>query len=238
VRHRLRQLHTDQSGFSLPELLTSIVIGMIVLMAAAMLFDRAVSGSTQVGERQEATQTGRLGMELISQRLRSQVCLNTTQPVVAGDDNSVTFYSNLTSDPKAIQKRTLRYVASEKRLYEDIVNGAGTYPALTFTGTPTTRELLRPIVQATKKTGSTTVTLPIFRYYKYVANTTTGALQLLGTPLAPADAPEVAMISIAFAALPIHKVERSTDIKDASTFESNVYVRLADPTNPTEGPAC
>jgi len=93
-------------------------------------------------------------------------------------------------------------------------------------------------VQATKTSGSTTVTLPIFRYYKYVAGTTTGALQQLATPLSAVDAPEVAVIRIAFAALPIHKVERSTDIKDATTFESDVYVRLADPTNPTEGPAC
>jgi hypothetical protein len=204
-----------------------------------MLFDRAVSGSTQVGERQEAVQTGRLGMEQITQRLRSQVCLNTTPPVVAGSgDSSVTFYSNLTSDPKATQQRTLRYVDTEKRLYEDVINGTGTYPALTFTGTPTTRQLVRPIVQATKKSGSTTTTLPIFRYYKYVPGTTTGALQQLTTPLAATDAPEVAMISVAFAALPVHKVERTTDIKDATTFENDVYVRLADPTNPTEGPAC
>jgi hypothetical protein len=209
-------------------------------MAAAMLFDRAVSGSTQIGERQEAVQTGRLGMEQITQRLRAQTCLNTTPPVVAGDDNSVTFYSNLTSDPKAIQKRTLRYVAAEKRLYEDVVIGTGTFPALVFTGTTATRQLVRPIVQATKKVGSTTTTLPIFRYWKYVPGTTTGALQQpsLTTPLSAADAPEVAVISVAFAALPVHKVERATDTKDGSTFESDVYVRLADPTNPTEGPAC
>jgi Tfp pilus assembly protein PilW len=238
MRQRLRQLHAEQSGFSLPELLTSIFIGMIVLMAAAMLFDRAVSGSTQIGERQEAVQTGRLGMEQITQRLRSQTCLNTTPPVLAGNDDSVTFYSNLTSDPKAIQKRTLRYVDTEKRLYEDVVNGTGTFPALVFTGTTTTRQLVRPIVEATKKVGSTTTTLPIFRYYKYVAGTTTGALQQLTSPLSATDAPEVAVISVAFAALPVHKVERTTDTKDGSTFESDVYVRLADPTNPTEGPAC
>jgi prepilin-type N-terminal cleavage/methylation domain-containing protein len=51
MRKRLRQLHAEQSGFTLPELLTSILIGMIVLMAAFMLLDRAVSGSAQIADR-------------------------------------------------------------------------------------------------------------------------------------------------------------------------------------------
>jgi prepilin-type N-terminal cleavage/methylation domain-containing protein len=240
MRERLRQLHAEQSGFTLPELLTSIFIGLIVLMAAFMLLDRAVSGSAQIADREDASQRGRVAMEEITQRLRSEVCLGDAQPIVAGTDSSVTFYTNLSSDPNAAQKRTLRYVAAEKRLYEDIYTGTGTFPALTFPASPnTTRELVRPIVQATKKTGSVTTTLPFFRYYKYSTGTTTGDLTLLNTPLSSDDAPDVVMVGVAFRALPIRKVEQtSDDAAFGSTFEGQAYVRLADPTNPTEGPSC
>jgi hypothetical protein len=213
---------------------------MIVLIAAFTLLDRAVSGSTQVAGRQEAVQRGRVAMEQIAQRLRSEVCLGDAQPVLPGStDDSVTFYANLSSNPSSAQKRTLRYVAGEKRLYEDVYNGSGTFPTLTFPASPTKgRELVHPIVQATKKSGSTTITLPIFRYYRYATGTATGALQQLATPLSVDDAPDVVTIGVAFAALPTRKVERTTDIKDATTFESDVYVRLADPTKPAEGPNC
>jgi prepilin-type N-terminal cleavage/methylation domain-containing protein len=240
MRKRLRQLHSDESGFTLPELLTSIVIGLIVLMAAFMLLDRAVTGSAQIADREDASQRGRVAMEEITQRLRSEVCLGDAAPIVSGSDTAVTFYTNLSSDPNAAQKRTLRWVSSEKRLYEDIYTGTGTFPALTFPASPnTTRELVRPIVQATKKSGSTTTTLPIFRYYKYTTGTTTGALTPLNTPLSSADAGDVVMVAIAFRALPIRKVEQaSDDAAFGSTFEGQAYVRLADPSNPSEGPSC
>lgn len=239
MRRRLRQLNSDESGFTLTELLTAMVIGLVVLMAAFMLLDRTVASTARVSDRQEAVQRGRLTMELMTRQLRSQVCLADDTPILAGDDNSVTFYANLSSNPNSAQKRALRYVASEKRIYEDVYTGTGTYPALTFPASPTTsKELLRPVAQADEKVGSTMVTRPIFRYYRYAPATTTGALQQLTSPLTATTAAQVVMINVAFATLPIRKVERTTDVKDATTFASDVYVRLADPTKPTEGPAC
>jgi prepilin-type N-terminal cleavage/methylation domain-containing protein len=236
---RLRQLRSEQSGFSLPELITAMAIGMVVLLAAFMLLDRAVSGSTKLADRQEAVQRGRLAMELVTRQLRSEVCLGAAQPILAGTDDSVTFYANLSSNPNAADKRTLRYVTSEKRLYEDVYTGTGTFPILNFPSTPTrSRELLKPVVPTTEKVGSTMVARPIFRYYKYANGTTTGALQQLSTPLSGLDAPEVVMVNVAFAAVPVRRVERTTDVLDATTFESNVYVRLADPAKPAEGPTC
>ena len=239
MRRRLRRLHSEESGFTLPELLTAIVIGMVVLMAAFMLLDRTVASTARVSDRQEAVQRGRLTMELITRQLRSEVCLADDTPILAGDDNSVTFYANLSSNPNSAQKRALRYVAAEKRIYEDVYTGTGTYPALTFPASPTTsKELLRPVAQADEKVGSTMVPRPIFRYYRYTPGTTTGALQQVTAPLTATTAPTVVMINVAFAALPVKKVERASDVKDGTTFASDVFVRLADPTKPTEGPAC
>ena len=229
------RLHSDQSGFTLPELLTAMVIGMVVLLAAFMLLDRAVSTSAEVSDRQDSAQRGRLAMELVTRELRSQVCLGEGQPITAGNDTSVTFYANLSTNPDSADKRVMRYVASEKRLYEDIYTGTGTFPDLAFAATPTrTRELLRPVQPVVDGT----VTRPMFRYYKYKVGGTPGELEQLASPLSATDAPEVVMIKAAFAALPQRMVERATDVADATTFESDIYVRLADPTQPTEGPRC
>jgi prepilin-type N-terminal cleavage/methylation domain-containing protein len=235
MKSRMNRLRSDESGFTLPELLTAMVIGMVVLLAAFMLLDRAVSTSAKLSDRQDSTQRGRLAMEVVSRELRSQVCLGDGQPIVAGDDNSVTFYANLSSNSNAADKRVLRYVASEKRLYEDVYTGTGTFPDLTFPATPTrTRELLNPLQPVLDGT----VTRPIFRYYKYKVGGTPGELLQLASPLSAVDAPDVVTIKIAFAALPQRKVARTTDVADATTFESDVYVRLADPTQPSEGPRC
>jgi prepilin-type N-terminal cleavage/methylation domain-containing protein len=236
VRARLARLHADESGFTLPELLTAMVIGMVVLLAAFMLLDRTVSTSAELTDRQDSAQRGRVAMEIITRSLRSQVCLGDGQPIAAGSDsNSVTFYANLSSIPDSADQRVIRYVPAEKRLYEDTYVGTGSFPDLTFPASPTrTRELAQP-VQAIVD-GSTP--RAIFRYYRYVSNTTTGALQQLTSPLSTTDAPDVVLIKVGFSVLPQRKVARTTDAVDGTDFETDIDVRLADPTRPAEGPRC
>ncbi len=235
MRERLARVRSDESGFTLPELLTAMAIGMVVLLAAFMLLDRAVSTSSELSDRQDSAQRGRVAMEVISRSLRSQVCLGDLQPITAGNDNSITFYANLSSTSDAADRRVIRYVASEKRLYEDTYVGTGTFPDLIFASTPTrTRELAQPVQPIVDGT----VTRPIFRYYRYVPTTTTGALQQLTSPLSATDAPDVVLIKVGFSALPQRKVERTTDVVDGTDFESDIDVRLADPTRPAEGPRC
>ena len=235
MRRGLRKLHSDESGFTLPELITAMAIGLIVILAAFMLLDRAVSGSSKLVDRQDAAQRGRLAMELMTRQLRSQVCLGDGQPITAGDENGVTFYANLSATADAAEKRTLRWVVAEKALYEDVYTGSGTFPDLTFSGSPTrTRLLVRPVVQA--RDGA--VVRPMFRYYKYRIGGTPGELTQLNSPLSAADAPEVVMIKVAFQSVPTRTIERASDVENATTFESDIYVRLADPTQPAEGPRC
>ena len=235
MSRRLRQLGRDQSGFTLPELITAMAIGMIVLLAAFTLLDKAVSGSTKLSARQDATQRGRLAMEIITRELRSQVCLGDGQPITAGNNDGVTFYANLSTTADSADKRVLRYVAAEKRIYEDIYTGTGAFPDLTFPASPTrTRDLLKPVMPVVDGT----VTRPMFRYYKYKVGGTPGELQQLSSPLSAVDAPDVVMIKVAFQSLPTRVIERDTDVVDGATFESDIYVRLADPTQPAEGPRC
>jgi hypothetical protein len=75
----------------------------------------------------------------------------------------------------------------------------------------------------------------IFRYYGYVNGTTTGQLEQLGAPLIAANLRRVALIKIGFRAF----ADRSlTNDKDSVVLEDDVYVRVATPTTPQDGPAC
>ena len=62
-----------------------------------------------------------------------------------------------------------------------------------------------------------------------------GDLQQLPTPLSVADASLVVMVKISYVALPDRARPQQSE---ASTLLNDVYVRLADPSRPTEGPRC
>jgi prepilin-type N-terminal cleavage/methylation domain-containing protein len=232
-----RRLHSDEGGFTLIELLTAMTIGLIILMAAALLFDTTVSTSNTIADRQEASQQGRLAIELISRDLRSQICLKDNRPITYGDDNSVTFYGDLDSNPDTADRRTIRYVAAEKRIYEDVYRGTGTFPDLVFPGTANqVREIISPVIPIVDGT----VTRPIFRYYKYKIGGTPGELQQLAVPLSATDLKLVVDIKVGFVALPNRTATKNVTKagRDATSLESDVYVRIVDPTKPLDGPRC
>ena len=52
-----------------------MTIGLVLLMAAFLLLDRATAVSQEIANRQDALQRGRGAMEAIVRDLRSQVCL-------------------------------------------------------------------------------------------------------------------------------------------------------------------
>lgn len=236
MHRRLRQLHSDQSGFSLPELLTAMVIGMIVLLAAAFLLDNAVSKSNEIADRQEANQRGRLAMERVTRDLRSQVCLKDQRPITVAEDQQVSFYASLSTNPDTADLRTIRYDAATKKIVQDIVPGVGTFPDLTFPG-PASQNLLLEGAQPAKDLG---VDRPIFEYYGYLATGTAGELQQLqpSPSLSATDRQRIVVIKVAFNTLPTRTLARNTTARDSTTFESDVYVRLADPTKPLDGPRC
>jgi hypothetical protein len=234
----LSRLHREESGFTLVELLTAMSLGIVILMAAFLLIDHATSASNTIAKRQDAVQRGRLAMEQITSELRSQVCLgDQTRPIVSATPNSVTFYGDMSGNGTA-QLRSLTYDTStpaHPRINESVTPGVGVYPQLTFPAAGTrTRPVLEDVIRA--KEGS--ADLPIFRYYTFREGGVAGDLIELVPPangsLAPADASRVVLIKVAFVARP------DTDVKNlaSTTFLSDVYVRIADPSQPKEGPRC
>jgi prepilin-type N-terminal cleavage/methylation domain-containing protein len=229
---RLRRLRSDESGFTLVELLTAITIGTVLLLAAFVTLDRATSASQEIADRQDALQRGRMAMELIVRQLRSQVCLgDETEPITVADDNIVTFYADLSDGSRDVEQRTLRYETSDKTLYQDVYTGIGDYPLLEFPGPPATRVLVggvEPILDNGQPR-------PILRYYAFLEGGAPGELELLDAPLSADDAIRTVMVKVGFVVLPDRKIPNN---RQATTLESDVYVRLADPSRPAEGPRC
>lgn len=229
-----RRPHDDERGFTLIELLVAMSVGLIILFAAFTLLDRSFAASGQIADRTDALQRGRQAMDLMTRELRSQVCVGASNlPMVAGTDNSVTFYADLSDGSKPIQKRTLTWDSAARTITESVVNGAGTYPNLTFTGTSTTATLLEKADRIMD--GSTP--RPVFRYYGYKVGVgvPVGTLEQLAAPLSTADLRRVAVIKIGFRAFPDRKIDND---RNSTVIEDDVYVRVADPNNVAAGPQC
>ncbi len=159
---------SDERGFTLIELLVAMSIGMIVLLGAFMLLDRSFSASGQVADREDALQQGRQSMELMTRQLRSQVCLGKNNtPLVSANDNSVTFYADLTADPQNTKLRTLALNTGTGVLSQTVVSAAsGTYPNLVFAGGATQTTTLQTKVQQIQD-GAPPTARPVFKYYRY-----------------------------------------------------------------------
>lgn len=221
-----------EAGFALTELLVAMSVGLVVLLAAFLLLDRAQSASSEISDRQDAVQRGRQAMENLTRQIRSQVCLgNTTEPITYGSPNQVTFYADLTDGSKNVERRNIIYDPTAKTIREEVFPGIGDYPDLTFAATPTESRVI-----LSKVTLVSDPATPFLRYYAYDPGGAPGALRALATPLSATDAPLVVMVKMAFVVLPDRALPARE--RDATTFYNDVYVRLANPTVPTEGPRC
>jgi type II secretory pathway pseudopilin PulG len=228
-----RRLHSDASGFTLIELLTAMALGMILLLAALLLLDHSTTMAKRISDRQDAVQRGRQAMELIVRDLRSQVCLgDETEPITVAENNKVTFYADLSDGTTDVQQRTIRYDTATKALFEDIHVGTGTYPDLVYPAAPTQSRLLLANVEPIMDGA---VARPVLRYYAFREGGVAGDLLPLATPLISDDAIRTVMVKVSFLVKPDGVRPNAAD---AAALESDVYVRLADPSTPSEGPRC
>lgn len=225
-------MRKQEAGYALTELLVAMTVGLVVLLAALLLLDHAQSRSNEISDRQDAVQRGRRAMEDLTRQVRSQVCLgNATEPIVFGDENRVSFYADLTDGSKNVERRDIIYDSTQKTVTEQVYPGIGVYPDLTFAGTPTETRIV--LAKAELVTDPAT---PFLRYFAYDPAGAAGTLRQLPTPLSPTNAPLVVVVKIAFVAMPDRVLP--TNDRDATTFYNDVFVRLANPTAPTQGPRC
>lgn len=232
-RHRL----AAESGMTLIELVVGLSIGLVVTFASLAVLGRATTASHEIADRQEAVQRGRLAMETITRQLRSQVCLgDAAEPITYGDADTVSFYADLSDGSQNVTRRTLTFVPpagqTPGRIAEEVRFGVGAYPSLTF---PATADTSRVLLGGVTRAQSNGQPAPVFTYYAFQPGSPTGDLQQLPVPLSAADASRTIMVHVAFTTLPDRTRPRDAD---ALTLQDNIYVRIADPTRPLEGPRC
>jgi prepilin-type N-terminal cleavage/methylation domain-containing protein len=238
-----RRLRSDQSGFSLIELLMSMALGSIVLTALMTLFVNGVTGTVQVSDRTEALQRGRITMDRITTLLNSQTCLLNTDgtgqpPIRDGQNNELTFYASLgvvDSDPTIYR---LRYDPATKRMTEERflpVRNAGvvTYPS--YPASPSTNRVIGTNILPS------TPGAPIFQYFQFITDSgpTLGMVNgtALVTPLTTTSQYATVRMTMSFATQPEHTSGSTIDVRGTS-LDSVATVGSASAGEPTKGVNC
>lgn len=219
----------EEAGFTLVELLVTLVIGVIVLMAGFTIFDAGGRATARVQDRTALVQTGRTVMEQVTQMLRSQVCLGLNLPAITqADNNSITFYTDVGDESFVPQRRQLIFSGSTLTEYD--YDGTGTAPNMTFPITPTRTRVLATNLANVPST-------PFFRYYAFTGPNPVTPTLLLTTPLSTGstgDAARVVQIEVTYQVNPDHAAYKVPP----TPFDSVVYARTSDPTDPTHSPQC
>ena len=256
ARNRLR----SEGGFSLVELLATVAVGMIVLLAVGNLLDASGRASAEVQDRVDSVQRGRTSMEQITQKLRSQVCLNASLPALASAAaNEMWFYTDLGDHSTAVfapEARKLRWVpgaaGQNGSIVEDVWDTVVLSPAAAPTPTGTrdatfgrTPDRTRTIIDNVELAediddrdgdGNKTEIRPLFDYYRFLGVDPATPNDRLTAPLAADQLARVVRIVVSFDARPT-RGPKTRNALDTRT-ETDVFVRTADPTDPDNSPSC
>ncbi len=230
VRRRL----SDERGFTLIEVLTALLIGGIVLAGAMSVFQAGQRASARVQDRAESVQRGRVVMEQLTQRVRSQVCLGPGYPALTqGDANGMTFYMDIGDETFRPQQMRLTYdpATNGGQITETTwdMSVSGSSPSgWQVAGSPSR---VRVLATNLSLSGST----PFFQYYSFTSTDPIAPTNLLPVPLSPADLARVVQVVLTYRAEPMRGNQNAFV---APTFQNQVYVRTADPTDPIHSPLC
>jgi prepilin-type N-terminal cleavage/methylation domain-containing protein len=227
----------SQGGFSLPELLIAMMIGLGTAVAVMSLLDVSVKQSNAVAGRVNATQRARLAMDQITRQLRSQVCYSTDiNALIEAKDDSVTFHADLSDGSRLLEKRELTYDPATKKITEKtwagVANPDVTLPVL-FPALTRTRMLVEDVVRA--PVAERLPNAPVFRYYRYDTAVPPRPSIQLTTPVSTADLKLVAKIDVGFRTLP---PASKTTPSSSVTLYNEIYVRVANPNDPVPKPIC
>jgi hypothetical protein len=207
---------SDEGGYSLIELLVSIISGVAVCFALFAILNFSTDQTARLTGYSQATQQGRIAMTKIVDALHSACLSPGFAPVQVGSSGTELRFINAYSEEAVISKTQVnerRIVWNEKA--ETLT--AYTYPAIkevtwpTFeyssTASPASGTLLASNVTESEAGGKK---VPLFKYYSYKGESsesaTTGLSTLssepLVTPLTKETAPTAASVLISFNAGP------------------------------------
>jgi prepilin-type N-terminal cleavage/methylation domain-containing protein len=230
------RLRSDQSGFTLIEMLVACTLGLIVLTAAVQLLAVAQHSAQNSTERADTAQRGRVAMEQIVQGLNSEVCArpNATSaltPLVYGDGTRLVFYRNIAgksgNNATAFQPDQHTYQLTGTTITDVTTAGVGTYPNVTF---PTASPPRTLVTDVAPQSGA-----PLFTYYAYQPNGTIDPNQPLPTPLSATDLSRVVQIRIRFVTRPTDGVSNpSVETSFDDSVTTAMPVTPPKPTDPVQ----
>jgi prepilin-type N-terminal cleavage/methylation domain-containing protein len=243
----VRPRPSDERGFTLVELLMAMTIGVLILFGAFAVLDLAVRSQRDIDDRSDAVARGRLAMEEVTRQLRAQVCLGRdVVPIQSATDTAVTFYASLARDPRTVatsdpgdtdpllfQQRTLEFVPSIAdpavgRIDETVIDNAGSMTNPVF---PPGGARRRTLVDRVRLANGR-----LFRYFKFDPTLSPQMTELTTRPVPAAERALTVQVQVAFEALPSRATGTNSRLK--TVYDSKVYVRTADPTDPERSPKC
>jgi prepilin-type N-terminal cleavage/methylation domain-containing protein len=242
----MRSRLSSERGVTLPEVLVSVTITLILSLATFALIDVTIRRTGEISARVDSVQRGRVAIDLITRQMRSQICLGTApaRSVTAGTATSITFYADMgdpsttgdavsptaTPTPRIVERRSLSLEngAIIERRWVGVPSTADV-TGYTFPADPTsTRELIKPV--ETVAPTDPTLTPALFRYYAYDTTTAAPEPDMLLVPgttgLTDAQLRAVARVQINFRAMPWRA---RPDRRASAVFFNDVAMRTVDP---------
>ncbi|HWM64277.1 MAG TPA: prepilin-type N-terminal cleavage/methylation domain-containing protein [Solirubrobacterales bacterium] len=193
---------SDESGYTLVELLVGMFVTMVVLGAIMMIVQVATRHQDRVAEQVAANQRARPAMTWIVNQLHAACLSPGLAPVLEGsDDNELILLSKAGDDVSPIPDKHI-FTYAGGMLSESVYEGTdGEAPDWEFAATPTTRSLIDDVGEAALGEGSEIV--PVFRYYAYDGGEVEET-PLVTSPngLSAADAARTVQVDVAFTVTP------------------------------------
>lgn len=221
----MRRMARDERGFTLTELLVTMLVGIVVLGGVVTLVTVTAASSGRISERVAANQLARPQMARVMNELHSACISPGLAPILAGStSDSISFIHGTGSAvaPTPV-KRTIA-VSGGMMTDTTYLKTGGTAPDWTFSATPDkTYRLLERVGQI----GTT----PIFRYYGYE----NGAISQtpLPVPLSDSDAARAVQVTISVAIAP---TQSGTSDEEGAPIEltNSALVRFSPSNEDTE----
>ena len=236
MRARLRR----DDGFTIPELLITVSMSMVIALAAVALLETAMKRTGETQARVEATQRGRQALDVMTRQMRSQVCLTATVPaMVKASPLEAVFYVDLSDGTKPIaervEKRVLTYDATQRRIVEQVFVATPGKSPTEFPATATRQKvLLENAAPGVWEDGKADT---MFRYYAFSKGTPPAADVELVNPTATTDLGRIALIKLGFKSL-AGKQTGADAPRGSMELHDQVYLRAADPNDPAPYPTC
>ncbi len=145
--------HHHKSGLTLIEILVSIAVGSILLIAIFDLQRSLADNQRTINFNTQAYNEANIAIQAISRELRNaRPAATGAYPIQLASDNEIIFYANIDTDTPS---ERIRYFLQDNKLNRGVINPTGNPPTYS-----TSNEKITLVIDYIVNTGN-----PIFQYY-------------------------------------------------------------------------